>query len=214
MEEISIVFPGFPVSPAFPMLIKYSYFVFDNRQIFITSNELEVMKHFLQIRSSIENGKRTSKYLEKYVALNYPEALYLKATQWRRSEKEHFEGVKKAASLNYPTALYWYGAYVDMGDYCSINKTLASECFKKAAHLGHAQSEWIYGVECFYGLGEQPLDRELGLEFMERSARKKYGQALSFFEEQYRSGKFLEKNERKAEFFRAQLRDSDIIDLE
>ncbi len=148
------------------------------------------------------------KILKPYIEAENAEAIYLsafarkKGESNRKNENRHTESIKKAALLGYPTALYRYGAYLDMGDYFQENKKEASILFKQAAELGHAQSEWIYGVELLYGLGSWKKNQKEGLKWITRSADKGYCLAVEFMEECYRKGNYSKRNKKKADFLK------------
>lgn len=193
---------------------KYFFFVNDQRQLFISNMSLEGIKDLLLARAIIDSGTKTEsvfKILKPYIEADNGEAIYLSAYARKKGErasqmeKRHAEAIKKAALLHYPTALYVYGAYLDMGDHFQQNKREASALFKRAAELGHAQSEWIYGVELLYGLGSWKKNQKEGLKWIRSSAEKGYCLAVEFMEECYRTGKFVKRNKKKAEFLKKQL---------
>ena len=176
---------------------KYQKLTIDNEQVFLTCDSLRSAVDHLKLRALVEEGRdgEARNKLKELVDKGSAEAVYLGAfvsDEGGRDEvdKAHVDAIKKAAELGYPPAIYRYGVYMETGEFGDEDKVEAANLFKKAAYLGHARSEWIHGTALLYGSNGLPKDVKLGIEFIRRSAKQFFVEALETLARFHESGDF------------------------
>ncbi len=116
--------------------------------------------------------------LVPYVAEGDPFALHVNAgfslTSFEETEKEYSERyvdqMIKASEGGISKASYQMGVNHLYGDDVKQDYKLASMYFERAIAQGHSYSKFTFGFSIYYGMDENPRDKERGLKLMEEAA--------------------------------------------
>ena len=122
-------------------------------------------------------------------------------------EREHRLQAEVAAEAGSASAMFFLGCELD------AEPTLweSSKYFERAANLGHAYSQWCFGLNLLSGRGTEQR-AELGLEMIRQAADKKFEGAIQFLSHAYAQGTYgLSKDQELAAQWWSKLKDKDVI---
>lgn len=204
-------------------VMRYAVIVVDHRQLFVSCDTLQTCRDMLEARLIINTTgvKPVFALLESYVSTGNPEAEYLLASISSSGEEtdeefdqRHIRLLESSAVKKYPPSMYSLGACYDMGELVAKDTTLAATWFAKAAHAGHAHSQWIHAEDLLYGRNGMHRDESTGIEFMKRAAGAKFVPALEALARFYEHGEFgLPKDQEESRILLAGMHDEDTIDV-
>lgn len=158
------------------------------------------------------------KLLDPLVDAGNPEAQFIASNFSKLDEspdefeRRRMELLERSASQDYPPALYSLGAQFDSESNDPSVRCKAAQLFRRAALLGHAHSQWIFGLNLLYGSNGIGKDVALGIEQISASAAKKFQGALETLARFHDRGEFgFAIDPEKAALFRRLALDDDAI---
>lgn len=105
-------------------------------------------------------------------------------------EQRLLDAVTKAAEASFPPALYLLGYYYDEGE-CGlpVDRIRAANLFRAAAERGHAQSQWIHGIDLLRGTNGVSANEARGRQLLLSACEAGLQRALESVAEFHREGR-------------------------
>lgn len=170
----------------------------DEQPIQWIQHPAEIAKALEQARQLL-NDERFSEarlVLDALVKAGNAEAQYLDAGFSKPGElpedfeERRTEQLARAAEQGYPPALYALGASYDSDPKKLGDRHKAAQLFRRAALLGHAHSQWIYGFDLLYGSNGIEQDVQSGIAQIVAAGEKKFQGALETLARFHERGEF------------------------
>lgn len=165
-----------------------------------------------------ERFSEARQVLDVLVKAGNPEAQYLESGFSRPGElledfeRRRIELLTCSANQDYPPALYALGAIYDSESQEPTDRHKAAQLFRRAALLGHAHSQWIYGIDLLYGSNGIEQDVQLGIAQIIAAGEGKFKGALETLARFHERGEFgFPLDSEKAASLRKAALDDDII---
>ncbi len=118
--------------------------------------------------------------------------------------RKAFEFFNKAANVGHSEAKFYVGYLYLYGEPNILkNEKRAMQCLKSAADDGISIAQFHCGIGYFYGKGVEK-NVEVGIDYLQKSAKQKYYLAIDFLAEIYLTGTEVEKDINKAKMYNEQ----------